>query len=168
MHSLIARAFAGIASLALVACAEPAPRVAEGGRGRAEPATPATSTPTAAPSASGISAIPYDLPKAGEVPDLPPPEPEGNVPEATTHQQVSTVFVVSLEADGSMTVNGSPITDDKELVRLARLSLDKDPDVRAVIKADRRVSWGQVIHVLDGVKIAGIAKIAFAVSPVSP
>jgi biopolymer transport protein ExbD len=34
-----------------------------------------------------------------------------------------------------------------------------------VIRADRKVEHGRVIHVLDLLKRAGVAKIAFAVSP---
>ena len=38
------------------------------------------------------------------------------------------------------------------------------PDVRAVIQADERVSHGTVVHVMDQLKKAGIAKIAFGVT----
>jgi len=41
----------------------------------------------------------------------------------------------------------------------------KNKDLRAVIRADKTVEHGRVIHVLDLLKQAGIAKIAFAVTP---
>jgi biopolymer transport protein ExbD len=36
-----------------------------------------------------------------------------------------------------------------------------------VIRADQKVEHGRVIHVLDLLKRAGVAKIAFAVTPVA-
>jgi biopolymer transport protein ExbD len=48
---------------------------------------------------------------------------------------------------------------------LAREAKNKTKDLRAVIRADRKVEHGRVIHVLDLLKRAGISKIAFAVSP---
>jgi len=41
-------------------------------------------------------------------------------------------------------------------------------EIRAVIRADKKVEHGRVIHVLDLLRQGGIAKIAFAVSPVAP
>jgi biopolymer transport protein ExbD len=35
-----------------------------------------------------------------------------------------------------------------------------------VIRADKKVEHGRVIHVLDLLKRSGVAKIAFAVSPI--
>jgi biopolymer transport protein ExbD len=48
---------------------------------------------------------------------------------------------------------------------LAKAAKAKTADLRAVIRADRKVEHGRVIHVLDLLKRAGVAKIAFAVSP---
>ena len=56
------------------------------------------------------------------------------------------------------------------------LRMAADPDkptlserfTRAVIKADSAVPHGRVIHVLDLLKTAKVAKIAFGVTPVSP
>jgi biopolymer transport protein ExbD len=44
----------------------------------------------------------------------------------------------------------------------------KTADLRAVIKADGTVQHQRVIHVLDLLKQAGIAKIAFGVTPIAP
>jgi len=41
----------------------------------------------------------------------------------------------------------------------------KTKDLRAVIRADKKVEHGRVIHVLDLLRRSGIAKIAFAVTP---
>lgn len=53
-----------------------------------------------------------------------------------------------------------------EITNIARAALEKDAGLRAIIRADRAVPWGDVIAVLDALKQAGVAKIAFAVDPV--
>ena len=46
----------------------------------------------------------------------------------------------------------------------AQQAHDGNPDVRAVIRADKDVAWGSVVHVLDLLKQGSVAKIAFGVS----
>jgi biopolymer transport protein ExbD len=58
------------------------------------------------------------------------------------------------------------IHDDRALLELAREAVAANPDVRAVIRADASAQHGRVIHVLDLLKQAGLAKIAFGVAPV--
>jgi len=48
---------------------------------------------------------------------------------------------------------------------LAKKAKAKTKDLRAVIRADKKVEHGRVIHVLDLLRRSGIAKIAFAVTP---
>lgn len=76
------------------------------------------------------------------------------------------VMTVTLAQDGIMLVDGEKVTDDSSLLARATDAHVKNPDIRAVIKADSQVQHGTVIHVLDILKQAGIAKIAFGVSPV--
>ena len=54
---------------------------------------------------------------------------------------------------------------DEAIGPLAKDAFHKNKELRAVIRADKKVEHGRVIHVLDLLKRAGIAKIAFAVSP---
>ncbi len=62
-------------------------------------------------------------------------------------------------------VDSEPVANDEAISRLAQAGKTKNADLRAVIRADKKVEHGRVIHVLDLLKRAGIAKIAFAVSP---
>jgi biopolymer transport protein ExbD len=89
-------------------------------------------------------AVPLDLPKA-----------------AHAAEDVQVVFSVSLPLDGAAVVNGAPVTDDDSLLALAQAALAKDADLRAVIQADGAVPHRRVIHVLDVLRHAGIAKVAF-------
>jgi PBP1b-binding outer membrane lipoprotein LpoB len=51
-----------------------------------------------------------------------------------------------------------------DLVRVAHDGVGSNPEIRAIIKADRR-AWGHVVQVIDRLKQGGIARLAFAVSP---
>jgi biopolymer transport protein ExbD len=90
-----------------------------------------------------------------------------DLPKAATGSEVQVVFSVSLAADGRTEVDSQPQPNDDALLPLARGAHQKNPDIRAVIKADAAVPHGRVIHVLDLLKQAGVSKIAFAVAPVA-
>jgi biopolymer transport protein ExbD len=90
-----------------------------------------------------------------------------DLPKAATGSEVQVVFSVSLAADGRTEVDSQPQPNDDALLPLARAAHQKNPDIRAVIKADAAVPHGRVIHILDLLKQAGVSKIAFAVAPVA-
>ena len=92
--------------------------------------------------------VPLDLPKA-----------------ATGTSDVQVVFSIVLAVDGRAFVDGKLIPDDGAILALAREAQEQHQDLRAVIKADAAVTHGRVIHVLDLLKQAHVAKIAFGVSP---
>jgi biopolymer transport protein ExbD len=73
--------------------------------------------------------------------------------------------VVELKADGRTLLDEHPISGDREIIRASHDAKEKDPDVRAVIKADDKVHHGRVIHILDLLKQLGISKVAFANPP---
>lgn len=91
-----------------------------------------------------------------------------DLPKAAKGDAIQTIFSVELTADGKTVVDTKEVSSDDSIQQLAQKSLSDNPDLRAVIRADTKVEHGRVIHVLDLLKRAGIAKIAFAVSPVSP
>jgi biopolymer transport protein ExbD len=89
-----------------------------------------------------------------------------DLPKASTGDAVQTVFSVELLADGRTRVDSDFISDDEAIGAKAKQALAKNKDLRAVIRADKKVEHGRVIHVLDLLKRAQLNKIAFAVSPV--
>ncbi len=91
-----------------------------------------------------------------------------DLPKAATGSEVQTVFSVVLAADGQTQVDGKTLPNDDAVIGLAREARAKNPELRAVIKADSAVPHGRVIHVLDLLKQAQISKIAFGVSPTAP
>lgn len=88
-----------------------------------------------------------------------------DLPKAATGQNIETIFSVALTADGKTEVNSKPVANDDAIGPLAKQARGEHPDLRAVIRADRKVTHGRVIHVLDLLKQNGVAKIAFAVTP---
>src|SRR6187399_1472443 len=88
-----------------------------------------------------------------------------DLPKAASGESLQTVFSVELTMDGKTRVDSQGVANDEAISALAKDARAKTKDLRAVIRADRKVEHGRVIHVLDLLKRAGIAKIAFAVSP---
>lgn len=91
-----------------------------------------------------------------------------DLPKAASGSDIQTVFSVVLSADGITQVDGKTLPNDDAIFPLAKAAREKNPELRAVIKADNAVAHGRVIHVLDILKQAQVGKIAFGVSPVAP
>jgi biopolymer transport protein ExbD len=91
-----------------------------------------------------------------------------DLPKAASGSDIQTVFSVVLSADGITQVDGKTLPNDDAIFPLAKAAREKNPELRAVIKADNAVNHGRVIHVLDILKQAQVGKIAFGVSPVAP
>lgn len=69
---------------------------------------------------------------------------------------------ISIMADGRLGLNGSPATD--EAVRSKAIEqVAKNPDVQAVISADKDTPHGKVVAVIDIVKGAGVKKFAISI-----
>jgi biopolymer transport protein ExbD len=90
-----------------------------------------------------------------------------DLPKAASGDSIQMVFSVELTADGKTVVDSQPVKDDEAIPPLARAARTKNKDLRAVIRADKKVEHGRVIHVLDLLNRVGVAKIAFAVSPMT-
>ncbi|RYZ03612.1 MAG: biopolymer transporter ExbD [Myxococcales bacterium] len=88
-----------------------------------------------------------------------------DLPKSASGEALQTVFSVELTADGKTRVDSEAAGDDEAIVPLAKKAKAKNKDLRAVIRADKKVEHGRVIHVLDLLRRSGISKIAFAVTP---
>jgi len=92
-------------------------------------------------------AIKVDLPKA-----------------ASGTDQVKTTLALTLMKDGGLYLNGEKTTD-ADVTKFITDSLPMNPDLQAVIAADKVAYHGQVMHVIDVVKRAGIRRFAINVDP---
>lgn len=91
-----------------------------------------------------------------------------DLPKASQSRELQTILSVVVPVDGALMVDGAPLADGA-LLEVARTALRRDPELRAVIQADRSVKHGRVIEVLDGLRAAGLTRVAFgAVRPEIP
>jgi len=88
-----------------------------------------------------------------------------DLPQAATTESVQMIFSVVVPEEGPLTVNGEVAASDSEFVRRAKDALATNADLRAVISAGGSVHHRQVVHVLDLLRGAGLAHIAFGTLP---
>lgn len=91
-----------------------------------------------------------------------------DLPKAANGQDVQLVFGLELHSNGDTVIDGKKVPGDDAILAAAREAQAKNPELRAVIRADQTVQHGRVIRALDLLKQAGVSKIAFGVTPISP
>jgi biopolymer transport protein ExbD len=88
-----------------------------------------------------------------------------DLPKATSGvEQARTSLGLALTKDGALFLNGAPSSDDAVL-RFIGGELPRNPELQAVISADRTVPHGDVVHLIDIVKRAGVRRFAINVDP---
>ena len=88
------------------------------------------------------------------------------LPKAMSGKDVQEIFSIVLFADGKAQANGRWLPSDDAVLEIAQGEAGKHSDLRTVIKADNAVPHGRVMHVLDLLRRAGLAKIGFGVVPI--
>jgi biopolymer transport protein ExbD len=90
------------------------------------------------------------------------------LPKASTgSDQARTTLALTLTKDGALFLNGER-SDDAGVLRSIATDLPKNPDLQAIIAADKVVPHGSVVHLIDLVKRAGVRKFAINVDTVAP
>ncbi|HEY9765249.1 MAG TPA: biopolymer transporter ExbD [Chroococcales cyanobacterium] len=84
--------------------------------------------------------------------------PRASNTEATQAQ----TFGITLTKEKSLFLNDR-VVSEKELRETLLKKTQAQPDLQVVLSADQTVSHGDVIHLLDLVRGAGVSKIAFSV-----
>jgi biopolymer transport protein ExbD len=92
-------------------------------------------------------AIKVDLPKA-----------------ASGSDQTKTTLSVTISKDNAVYLNGER-SSDAGIVAFIQGELPKNPDLQAIIAADKAVTHGDVIHIIDLVKRSGVHRFALNVDP---
>jgi biopolymer transport protein ExbD len=88
-----------------------------------------------------------------------------DLPKAASGVTVQELLVVTIDAGGGIRMDGLQLVDDDALRARARSAGRDGREVRAVLQADGSVPHRRVMHALDLLRQAGVAKIAFAVVP---
>ncbi|MBX2988506.1 MAG: biopolymer transporter ExbD [Bdellovibrionaceae bacterium] len=86
-----------------------------------------------------------------------------NLPKAASGDQTApSKLNIALTADGRINLNGAFV--DEDAVRtMAVEEVAKNPDVQAIISADKDVPHGRVVGLLDVVKGVGVKKFAISI-----
>ena len=90
-----------------------------------------------------------------------------NLPHAATGQAaVAENATVTVSRDGRTYLNREPV-EASELGPRIRPLLTANPKLAVIINADTAVAHGRVVDVLDGLRGAGVSRLAIAVVPES-
>ena len=90
-----------------------------------------------------------------------------DLPKAATAGATQTTLTVSIDAQGRVSANGKPVASDQALLDQTRRALEENRKLRTVISASAAANHGAVMRVVDTVREAGAARIAFAANKVS-
>ena len=83
---------------------------------------------------------------------------------ASGSDQTRTTLALTLDKAGTLYLNGQK-SDDQAVTRHIAQTLPTNPELQAVIAADRVVPHGDVVHLIDLVKRAGVRRFAINVDP---
>src|SRR5262245_29481911 len=89
------------------------------------------------------------------------------LPKAATGETATPTLSISLDAAGKLYLDGTAI-DPSELQAKIRVAYQADPDVKAIISADGRVTHAQVVTVIDTLRQEKVTKFAINTSPLEP
>lgn len=78
--------------------------------------------------------------------------------EATTPSKLN----ITISSDGKLNLDGQMV-EDQEVSAKALEEVKKNPDIQAIIAADKDVPHGRVVSVLDLVKGSGVKKFAISI-----
>jgi biopolymer transport protein ExbD len=86
-----------------------------------------------------------------------------NLPKAASGEAtVPSKLNIAIGTDGKLSLDGK-LVDDAEVQAAATAEFQKNPEVQAIISADKDVPHGRVVGVLDIVKGAGVKKFAISI-----
>ncbi len=86
-----------------------------------------------------------------------------NLPKASSGESSEpTQFTITLSSDGKIFLNNKE-TDLPGILGAAQSEASKNPDVQAIISADKNVPHGQVVSVMDMIKQGGVKKFAISI-----
>ena len=88
-----------------------------------------------------------------------------DLPKAASGEAVEELLAVTVDSDGHMLLDGQRVDDDEALRARVRSRMRDDRGLRGVLQADGNVPHRRVMHALDLLRQAGVARVAFAVVP---
>jgi biopolymer transport protein ExbD len=84
-------------------------------------------------------------------------------PKAVSGEEVKTTLALTLDRERTLYLNGDKVDDRKVVADYIKNAATQNPDIQAVITADTVVPHGDVIGLIDLVKLAGVKRFALTV-----
>lgn len=84
--------------------------------------------------------------------------PKAGTGDATAPSKLS----IMIEKNGQIMMDGK-VADDEQIRNAAVAESKKNPEIQAIISADRDVPHGRVVSVLDLIKAGGVKKFAISI-----
>jgi biopolymer transport protein TolR len=78
---------------------------------------------------------------------------------ASAEMKPSKPLSIVISKDGKLFLNGTPLSE-AELSTEAKKAAAENPGVEAILSADKRVSHGEVVRIIDQVRQANVEKVA--------
>jgi biopolymer transport protein ExbD len=86
-----------------------------------------------------------------------------NLPKTASGDKTTpSQLAISLSSDGKTLLNGQ-VSSDEMISQKAKQEFEKNPEIQAIITADKDVPHGRVMTVIDVIKLSGVKKFAFSV-----
>ena len=86
-----------------------------------------------------------------------------NLPKsASGEESTPSKLNLTITGDGQILLNGKP-SSEQEVSEYAKSTAASKPDSQAIISADKDISHGQVVKIIDIVKAAGVKKFAITI-----
>jgi biopolymer transport protein ExbD len=86
-----------------------------------------------------------------------------NLPKAASGEKsTQTLLNFTISVNGSVSLNGSAV-DEGTIQTKAKEAATQNPDIQAVIAADKDVPHGTVVHILDLIKLSGVKRFAISI-----
>jgi biopolymer transport protein ExbD len=86
-----------------------------------------------------------------------------NLPKAAAGDKtVPSLLNIVISADGKLNLNGA-MADETAVQTKAQEAVAQNPEVQAIISADKETPHGTVVHIIDIVKVAGVKKFAISI-----
>ncbi len=84
---------------------------------------------------------------------------KAELPKAASGEEIRTTLALTILKDGTLHVNGEQRTEEEARV-IIRAAVRGNPDIQAIIAADKTVAHGDWVHLVDIAKLAGVRKFA--------
>lgn len=86
-----------------------------------------------------------------------------NLPKAASgDKSTPSQLSIAIGTGGVLNLNGVK-ADEAAIQAKAKLEVSSNPDIQAIIAADKEVPHGTVVHIIDLIKTAGVKKFAISI-----